>query len=77
MSDDGYTFGLDGNGFPRQYDCRMIGQAWVDDGYPISPSYLEAEDCPVCGAPQTTCTNETHTAGMDYQRALEIAENGG
>lgn len=61
-------FGLDEYGFFKQADPRMIGQSWVDHGYRPTPTFDSVEDCPVCGAPQTTCTNETHQAGMTLQR---------
>ncbi|UVF61523.1 hypothetical protein SEA_DALANDE_29 [Gordonia phage DalanDe] len=65
-------FGLDEFGFPRQYAPDVpIGAIWVDHGYQTSPTFTDAEDCPVCGAPMTTCTNETHRAGMIAQGANE------
>ena len=65
-------FGLDEFGFPRQYDPDMpIGSIWVDHGYVTNPLVDTPDDCPVCGAPMTTCTNETHRAGMIAQGAPE------
>lgn len=66
------NFGLDEFGFPRQYNPGVpIGSIWVDHGYAVTPSLDTPADCPVCGAPMTTCTNETHRLGMIAQGAPE------
>lgn len=46
---------------------RLIGEEWIEHGYQVSPSTIEAEDCPICGARNTTCTDATHRAGMAQQ----------
>lgn len=70
-------FGLDDFGFPRQYDPSIpIGAVWVEHGYQVNPTFDTPEDCPVCGAPMTTCTDETHRLGMMEQAAQYAAERG-
>ncbi|QGJ92927.1 hypothetical protein SEA_KABOCHA_37 [Gordonia phage Kabocha] len=61
-----------GNAYdPSPGPDRLIGQEWVDRGYPISPILDEVEDCPICGAPSTTCTEATHLLGLAMQQPLE------
>lgn len=48
---------------------RLIGQEWIEHGYQTSPLSLEAEDCPICGARNTTCTDATHRMGMAAQQS--------
>lgn len=37
---------------------RLIGQEWVDHGYPITPIFEEVEPCPICDMPNQVCTEE-------------------
>lgn len=39
---------------------RLLGQDWVDHGYPVSKDdAMGAPDCPFCEEPGTNCTSET------------------
>ena len=47
---------------------RLIGEEWIAHGYQYTPGIPFAEECPICGSPNTTCTAYSHEAGMKFQR---------
>lgn len=39
---------------------HLIGQEWVEHGYPVSKTFETVEPCIIDGAPQNTCTHSGH-----------------
>lgn len=36
---------------------HLIGQEWVEHGYPVSKTFEQVDPCIICGAPENTCTH--------------------
>lgn len=46
---------------PPAPGLRLLGQDWVDHGYPVSrDDAMGMPDCPFCGAGGTNCTAQDH-----------------
>lgn len=51
---------------------RLLGEEWIDHGYPLTPVLPEdLGPCPICGAPNTTCTGREFHNGIEPESPAE------
>lgn len=47
------------SGPSHETGTRLIGEEWIEHGYKINPIFEEVEPCPICDAPNQTCSIHT------------------